>query len=381
MERIIIEADGGSRGNPGPAGSGAVLIDADTGEVVLEIAKSIGVATNNVAEYNAVLAALTEARKINASAKVLVRMDSKLVIEQLAGNWKIKHPDMRSLAIEVQSIAAGMNIEYQWIPREQNSRADALANKAMDELVGSVVELSSRMHPSVTEFNRELPSSVRAPGNVDAPLTTVILVRHGRTVLTESRRISGRDGENPSLSEQGREDARLVAQALSKVGKSGVYQHIKAPVAVVTSPIARTKETAEAIADVLGVQVEMEPDIAEISFGVWDGHTNAEVAEKWPEQWAAWRGSWTVSPPNGESLADFDARVSAARERIVDSYAGQTVVAVSHVMPIRSFIRYAYEGGISAYWSTQIAPCSITILRLWGSQAVEVVTVNDTNHL
>ena len=89
-QNLIIEADGGSRGNPGPAGSGAVVIDADTGEVILEIAKFIGVATNNVAEYLALKAGLEGAIGVNPSARILVRMDSKLVIEQMSGTWKIK---------------------------------------------------------------------------------------------------------------------------------------------------------------------------------------------------------------------------------------------------------------------------------------------------
>ncbi|MEY4390281.1 MAG: hypothetical protein RLZZ400_24, partial [Actinomycetota bacterium] len=106
-----------------------------------------------------------------------------------------------------------------------------------------------------------------------------------------------------------------------------------------------------------------------------------EILAKWPQEWENWRGSWTVSPPNGESLADFDSRVLAAKQRIVDKYAGKSVAVVSHVMPIRGFVRAAYEAGISAYWSTQVAPCSLTVLRLWSDQAVEVVSVNDTTHL
>ena len=136
---LIVEADGGSRGNPGPAGSGAVVIDADTGEVILEIARFIGVATNNVAEYLALKAGLEGALEINPAARILVRMDSKLVIEQMSGTWKIKHPDMIQLAAEVQRIARGHEIKFMWIPREENSRADALANKAMDESGDSTV--------------------------------------------------------------------------------------------------------------------------------------------------------------------------------------------------------------------------------------------------
>ncbi|MEY4349700.1 MAG: hypothetical protein RL719_997 [Actinomycetota bacterium] len=379
---LIIEADGGSRGNPGPSGSGAVVIDASTGLVIREISLFIGTATNNVAEYNALKAAILEVRKINPSARVSVRMDSKLVIEQMSGNWKVKHPDMRALVIEIQGLVRDMDVEFKWIPREENHRADALANRAMDEEGTRTVDTAtSPVHASVAEFNTEKPSSVRAPGHVDAPLTTIILVRHGRTHLTESKKISGRGGENPGLSELGREDAHRVAEALKAIGNSGQYAYLTPPSAIVASPIQRTVDTANIIANSLGLPVTLDEDVAEISFGDWDGHTNEEVANKWPDQWEAWRGSWTVAPPNGESLVEFDERVMRARKRITQEHAGSTVVVVAHVMPIRGFTRYAFDGGISAYWATQIAPCSMTILRLWGDQAVEVVTVNDTNHL
>ncbi len=379
---LIIEADGGSRGNPGPSGSGAVVIDAATGLVIREISLFIGTATNNVAEYNALKAAVLEVRKINPSAKVSVRMDSKLVIEQMTGNWKVKHPDMRALVIEIQGLVRDLDIDFKWIPREENHRADALANRAMDEEGTRTVDTGTApLHASVAEFNTEKPSSVRAPGHVDAPLTTIILVRHGRTHLTESKRISGRGGENPHLSELGKEDAHRVAQALKQIGNSGQYAYLNPPSAIISSPIQRTVDTANIIANELGLPVSLDEDVAEISFGDWDGHTNEEVAKAWPEQWEAWRGSWTVAPPNGESLVEFDERVMRARKRITQDHTGSTVIVVAHVMPIRGFTRYAFDGGISAYWATQIAPCSMTILRLWGEQAVEVVTVNDTNHL
>ena len=131
-EALIIEADGGSRGNPGPSGSGAVVIDAATGLVIREISEFIGIATNNVAEYRALKAALEEVHRINPLARVRVRMDSKLVIEQMSGNWKIKHPDMRELALEAQSVISGVDVRFEWIAREFNSRADAVANQSMD---------------------------------------------------------------------------------------------------------------------------------------------------------------------------------------------------------------------------------------------------------
>ncbi|HRK48750.1 MAG TPA: reverse transcriptase-like protein, partial [Nocardioides sp.] len=128
---VIIEADGGSRGNPGPAAYGAVLRDADTGAVIAEDGTTIGVATNNVAEYSGLIAGLRLAEEFAPEADIEVRMDSKLVVEQMSGRWKIKHPDMRPLATEANRLAP-FGTTYTWVPRERNKHADRLANEALD---------------------------------------------------------------------------------------------------------------------------------------------------------------------------------------------------------------------------------------------------------
>ncbi|MFB8399248.1 reverse transcriptase-like protein, partial [Streptomyces yangpuensis] len=132
MPRFVVEADGGSRGNPGPAGYGAVVLDPASGETLAERAEYIGVATNNVAEYKGLIAGLTAVRDLASDAEVLVRMDSKLVVEQMSGRWKIKHPDMKPLAAEAARILPRAQVTYEWIPRERNKHADRLANEAMD---------------------------------------------------------------------------------------------------------------------------------------------------------------------------------------------------------------------------------------------------------
>ena len=129
---LIVEADGGSRGNPGPAAFGAVVRDAVTGVVLTEVAGFIGTATNNVAEYRGAIAGLEQARELDANAVIEVRLDSKLVVEQMSGRWKIKHPDMRALAMKARDVLPYENVEYQWIPRAENSRADALLNMVLD---------------------------------------------------------------------------------------------------------------------------------------------------------------------------------------------------------------------------------------------------------
>ncbi|MGL5866381.1 MAG: reverse transcriptase-like protein [Dermatophilaceae bacterium] len=135
--RLTVEADGGSRGNPGIAGYGALVRDTDTGALLAERAEPLGRASNNVAEYRGLIAGLSAVVALDPSAEVLVRMDSKLVVEQMSGRWKIKHPDMRALALEAREVArrisdGGGSVRYTWIPRAENAAADALSNVAMD---------------------------------------------------------------------------------------------------------------------------------------------------------------------------------------------------------------------------------------------------------
>ena len=135
--RLVVEADGGSRGNPGPAGYGAVVRDPTTGEVLAEVSESIGRATNNVAEYSGLIAGLRAAAAIARGADVEVRMDSKLVVEQMSGRWQIKHPDMRPLAATARETARALGrVSYTWVPRSRNAHADRLANQAMDAAAG-----------------------------------------------------------------------------------------------------------------------------------------------------------------------------------------------------------------------------------------------------
>ena len=135
--RVIVEADGGSRGNPGPAGYGAVVLDAATEEVLAERQAGIGTATNNVAEYRGLIAGLEAARELGAT-DVEVRMDSKLVVEQMSGRWQVKHPAMKPLALEAAALVRGFaTVRFGWVPRSRNARADALANRAMDAQAAS----------------------------------------------------------------------------------------------------------------------------------------------------------------------------------------------------------------------------------------------------
>jgi ribonuclease HI len=133
--RLIVEADGGSRGNPGIAAGGSVVIDEVTGEVLAELGVYVGVATNNVAEYRGMIAGVTRALAIDPEAELRIRLDSKLVVEQMSGRWKIKHPDMADLAAEARRLLTGTPVVFEWIPRAENARADRMANESMDTKV------------------------------------------------------------------------------------------------------------------------------------------------------------------------------------------------------------------------------------------------------
>jgi probable phosphoglycerate mutase len=127
---FVITADGGSRGNPGPAAFGAVVYE--NNKVVKEIGAAIGVASNNVAEYQGLIAGLKAANEIDPAATILVKMDSKLVIEQMSGRWKVKHPNMKELAKQAFATHDPKLVSYQWIPREENSHADSILNDVLD---------------------------------------------------------------------------------------------------------------------------------------------------------------------------------------------------------------------------------------------------------
>jgi probable phosphoglycerate mutase len=127
---FVITADGGSRGNPGPAAFGAVVYEND--KIVKEVGAAIGVASNNVAEYQGLIAGLKAANEIDPAATILVKMDSKLVVEQMSGRWKIKHPNMKELAKQAFASHDPKLVSYQWIPREENSHADSILNDVLD---------------------------------------------------------------------------------------------------------------------------------------------------------------------------------------------------------------------------------------------------------
>ncbi len=378
--RLIVEADGGSRGNPGPAGYGAVVRDAVSGEVLAEAAESLGVATNNVAEYRGLIAGLTKAAEIAPEADVEARLDSKLVVEQMSGRWRIKHPDMKPLALQAREVASGFSsIRYSWIPRERNKHADRLANEAMDAAAKGRKwdpSASSAAPPAVGSADDEEPHPVvpvplpasgwAAPSGLP---TTTLLLRHGETPLSAERRFAG-VGEIP-LTETGVMQARAAAKALA--GR---------PIdAIVCSPLNRTRQTAQEVADVLGLPVRTEEGFRETDFGDWEGYSFAEVRERWPAELDAWLADPSVAPPHGESFTETARRVQTARDKLLVRCRRQTVLVVSHVTPIKMLVRAALEAPPSSLYRMFLEVSSFSEIAWYSDGPAVLKLFNDTHHL
>ncbi|WP_414675516.1 bifunctional RNase H/acid phosphatase [Lentzea sp.] len=360
--KVIVEADGGSRGNPGPAGYGAVVRDKLSGETLAERKGAIGVATNNVAEYQGLIAGLEAARELGAEV-VEVRMDSKLVVEQMSGRWKIKHPSMQPLAKEARELARAFgSVKYEWIPRERNKQADRLANEAMDGAEGK----------SSGKAESEQAEGVKQPhwsGAVGEP-TRLILLRHGQTKLSVERRYSGRGDHE--LTELGLRQAEKAAERLSTV--DGIA-------AVVSSPLARAAQTARKLADRIGQEVVTHQGLIETDFGTWEGLTFAEAAAQDPEVHRRWLGDTSVRPPDGESFDEVHARVRKARAELIAKYGGSTIVVVSHVTPIKTLLRQALDVGPQFLFRMHLDLTGVSIAEFYPDGHASVKLVNDTSHL
>jgi ribonuclease H / adenosylcobalamin/alpha-ribazole phosphatase len=375
--RVVVEADGGSRGNPGQAAYGALLRDADTGDVIAESAARIGIASNNVAEYSALIAGLELAAEHAPGASLEVRMDSKLVIEQMAGRWKVKHPDMRPLALRARPLAPPDTV-WTWVPREQNLLADALVNAVLDQQRPDGVSFPDALRePSdvpagVAQSQDPAAAAAAAPDSAPQPVphdplvgwrsseqgqpTTLVLLRHGVTASTEARLFCGSGGTDPGLTAAGRAQAERAGEWLVR----------RQPVThVVASPLRRTRETAAVAADRLGLEVELEEDLAELEFGEWDGLTVEQVRARWPDELARWLADEHEPPPGGESLAALDVRVRRGLDRVLTAHPGDSVLVVSHVNPIKAVVRRALDAPAPVMHRMQLAPASLTVVKWW----------------
>ena len=369
LVKVVVEADGGSRGNPGPAGFGCVVFSADRTTVLAEHKHFIGQTTNNVAEYRGLIAGLEEARRLGAN-EVAVSMDSKLVVEQMSGRWKVKHPGLAELHQQARALASTFDgVTFGWIPRERNAHADRLANEAMD-----AAELDAAGPDSAGTAGDPPPDAVAvAPadwtGNRGGP-TRLLLLRHGQTELSVQRRYSGRG--NPELTEVGRSQAADAARYLAQ--KGGIA-------AVISSPLHRAHATATAAADALGLSVVIDENLTETDFGEWEGLTFPEAAKSHPDVHGRWLRDTSLAAPGGESFDEVGQRVHRARDRIVAEYPGATVLVVSHVTPIKTLLRLALDAGPSILYRMHLDLASLSIAEFYPDNGASVRLVNDTSYL
>jgi ribonuclease H / adenosylcobalamin/alpha-ribazole phosphatase len=350
LNHVIVEADGGSRGNPGPAAYGALVRDPVTGAVIAQQGRTLGIATNNVAEYSGLIAGLELAAEYAPNASIEVRMDSKLVIEQMAGRWKVKHPDLQPLAIKAQGLAP-FGTEWTWVPRAQNAAADALVNMALDGVPIPLKPEAAGPGPAVAKEPSDLQKALQGWGEQAEPPTRLIFLRHGETPHTAEKRFSGSGGDNPGLSETGRAQAAAAAEYLARLG--GID-------ALVASPMQRTRETAAVVAERLGLDAVVDDGWREVEFGDWDGHTFAEIQQKWPDALNAWLDSTAVAPPGGESFDTCARRARSARDGLLARYPGKTVVVVTHVTPIKLMVRSVLQAPMASLFRMELRPATLT---------------------
>jgi probable phosphoglycerate mutase len=356
--RVIIEADGGSRGNPGPAGYGAVVRDADTGELLAEVAAGLGTATNNVAEYSGLIAGLSAALKEGADSAE-ARMDSKLVVEQMSGRWQVKQPHLRPLASEAAGLARRIgDVRYTWVPRARNAHADRLANEAMDAQAGVA-------HTSGTQT--AAPS--HWTGATGSP-TRLLMLRHGQTEYSAQRRYSGR-GDLP-LTELGERQAAAAAARLSRM--DGVA-------AVVSSPLLRARQTAQPVADALDVPLSIHEGLIETDFGDWEGLTFAEARQRDPDLHARWITDTSVAAPGGESMDAVHRRVRRVRDQLITEHTDAILVVVTHVTPVKALLRMALDAGPALLHRLHLDLASLSIAEFYPDGPASVRLVNDTSHL
>lgn len=362
---IICYADGASRGNPGLASYGAVIYQDDL--EVVRLNGKLGVATNNFAEYSGVIAILEYLNQHFPMAPTLIRMDSKLVVEQLSGRWKIKSPDMAQLAIRARGLMQSRDVRFEWVPREQNSVADSLANLALDTDEAPAGEISLAQHQ---------PKSIRAPRQQVEP-TVVFAIRHGHTQSTETGLISGSQ-DDPSLSELGFEEARAVAAVLPELARRF---DLELPELIIHSTQQRATQTAQEIAKSLSVKIKPSDRLREISFGEWERLSMGELEREISAEITSWRGSMTQRPPGGESVSDLEARVNEELSEAVKDNPGKSIALVAHMMPMRAIARQALKASVDLSWSLQFQPASVSIYRFFGTEFAETFTINYCAHL
>ena len=350
--RVVIEADGGSRGNPGPAAYGAVLKDADTGEVIAEDGthhrrrqqQRRGVPRP---DRGAEAGRRPRARRRHRGADGLQARGRADV-----GQLEDQAPRHEAAGAGGQPARAVRDDVHLGAARAEQARRPARQRGPRRQ--------AQRRHGRSTRGERRAPDG----GGDDEPTdgaepswvawrrqvqTTLVLVRHGVTDHTRERRFSGGlQSTNPGLSDEGRDQIRTTADWLAPLGERVD--------AVVASPVRRARESGEILAERLGVPLEEEPGFAEMEFGTWDGLTFDEVAATERAALEKWLGSLDERPGGGESLVMVQERVLAALERLLARHAGRTVVVASHVTPIKVVVAEALQAPLTSQFRMELRP-------------------------
>lgn len=195
----------------------------------------------------------------------------------------------------------------------------------------------------------------------------LILVRHGRTSANAAGLLQGRvDNE---LDEIGARQADQIAAALSRVDER--------PDRIISSPLLRARQTAQATAELMGLEVSVDERWAELDYGDWDGLPISEVRVS---DWQRWRANTDFAPPGGESLAQLNSRVSAACDELAAVAAGRNVAVFTHVSPIKSAVRWALGTSDEISWRLHVSQAQITRIGFRGP-VPRLTSYNETTHL
>ena len=365
--KVIVEADGGSRGNPGPAGYGAVVWSADRSIVLAESKQAIGQATNNVAEYRGLIAGLEEAAKLGAT-EVAVSMDSKLVVEQMSGRWKVKHPDLAELHAQARALARGSTgspTAGSRGPRTPTPTGWPTRRWMPRPTLGGGPPTQRRRPPSAR--SRRPPGWTGARGAA----TRLLLLRHGQTELSVQRRYSGRG--NPALTDLGRQQADAAAGYLAARG--GIA-------AVISSPLQRCQRHRGGGRQTAGPRRRgrRRPDRDRFRrVGRADVRRGRRTRSRTAPPVAARHQHRAAR--TGKASIDVSQRVPRARDRIVAEHGGSTVLVVSHVTPIKMLLREALDAGPGILYRLHLDLASLSIAEFYPDGASSVRLVNQTGYL
>ena len=199
--------------------------------------------------------------------------------------------------------------------------------------------------------------------------TVTLLLRHGQTPMSVQKRYAGRS--DVPLTDVGVQQAAAAAKRLASAGLD----------VIVTSPLLRTVRTAQEVAAATGAPVVTDEGFRETDFGDWEGLTFAEVRDRWPDEVTAWLADPDVAPPGGESFTEVNARVTAALHRVLDARAGQTVLIVSHVTPIKTLVVAALLAPPATLYRMHLDVAALSEIDWYADGPAVLRSFNDTGHL